>query len=336
MRIIKRRLEILLAAAVLLLAVIWGGIAVSASPAYSVYIGGMPAGFTLNIGGAQVVGLCEVLTQNGSACPARDAEISVGDVIVAFGGMEISSASDIDEALAVTFGKEATLTVYRGGEKLEKNILPVKDRVGGKYRLGVLVRDSVSGIGTVTYIRSDNRRFGALGHAVAMQDGSLMKVAQGDIFRCSIVDVVKGERGKAGELKGLFMSGDRIAEADKNCSEGIFGNFSENFAMENLIKTEISTDVVPGKASIFTTIDGVAPKEYSIGIVKVDAHNRQNKNFVIKITDPELLSNTGGIVQGMSGSPIVQNGKLIGAVTHVFLNDPTRGYGISIANMIDR
>ncbi len=311
------------------------GIVAFAAQAEKVYIGGMPAGFTLNMGGAQVVGLCEVLSEEGPVNPARGAGLNAGDIIIKLGGINISSAADIDEALSVIMGKEAEITFRRKGENLTKRIAAAKDKVGGKYRLGVLIRDSISGIGTVTYIRKSDLRFGSLGHAVAGDDGSLMNVSQGDIFRCSIVDVVKGERGKAGELKGLFMNDGCIAKADKNCSTGIYGHVNKDFDVSELKSVETSSSAVPGKATIYTTIDGIMPKEYSISIVKVDENNKQNKNFVIKITDNELLSNTGGIVQGMSGSPIIQNGKLIGAVTHVFLNDPTRGYGISIVNMIN-
>lgn len=162
----------------------------------------------------------------------------------------------------------------------------------------------------------------------------MLEAGDGNIFRCSIVGVVRGERGRAGELKGLFLNENRVAKADKNCESGIYGNFGKEYDCSGLKTVPIGDEAKPGAASILTTVDGVAPKEYEIGIVKVDAGNRQNKNFVIKITDDELLAQTGGIVQGMSGSPIMQDGKLIGAVTHVFLNDPTRGYGIAISNML--
>lgn len=179
-------------------------------------------------------------------------------------------------------------------------------------------------------------RFASLGHAVADSTGKLMDVDKGSIFQCSIVNVVKGERGRAGELKGLFLNDKSIAAADTNCATGVYGNFNKSYDTSSLKSMRIGEDAQPGKASIFTTIDGVSPKEYSVSIVKVDEGNKQNKNYVIKVTDKELLERTGGIVQGMSGSPIVQDGKLIGAVTHVFLNDPTRGYGISIANMLGK
>ena len=199
-----------------------------------------------------------------------------------------------------------------------------------------MIRDSISGIGTVTYIEKGTLRFASLGHAVADNTGKLMNVEKGNIFQCSIVNVVKGERGRAGELKGLFLNDTSVAVADTNCVTGVYGNFNKNYDTSSLKTMRIGESAQPGKASIYTTVDGVAPKEYSISIVKVDGGNKQNKNYVIKVTDKELLERTGGIVQGMSGSPIIQDGKLVGAVTHVFLNDPTRGYGINISNMLGK
>ena len=307
---------------------------VSAAPA-EVYIGGMPAGFTLGIGGAQVIGTCEVLTREGSSCPAREAQLKAGDVIVEFAGMKVRCAEDIGAALALYRGGEASMTVRKGGETQKKQIEPALDAVTGRYKLGVLIRDSIAGIGTVTYIERGTRRFGALGHAVTGEEGELLSLSgEGSMYRCSIVNVVKGERGKAGELKGLFINDTCVATADKNCASGIYGNFSEEYDLSSLQCAPVGKEAQPGKASILTTTDGTDPKEYSVSIVKVDAQNGQNKNFVLKVTDGELLSQTGGIVQGMSGSPILQNGKLVGAVTHVFLNDPTRGYGIAIENML--
>ena len=297
-------------------------------------LGGMPAGFTLGMGGAQVVGICEILTQSGTVCPARDAGLNVGDVIVQFNGMEIRSAEDMDSALACSDGTKAAVLVKSGETRVSKQIVPAKDMTSGKYKLGILIRDSISGIGTVTYIDPQSRRFGSLGHAVSGEDGALMSLVGGNMYHCSIVSVIRGERGKAGELKGLFLGENRIGTAEKNCETGIYGRFDESYDLSCLQQVPVSGSAAPGKASIYTTINGTSPCEYSISIVKVDAGNGKNKNFVLKVTDERLLSETGGIVQGMSGSPILQGGKLIGAVTHVFLNDPTRGYGIAIERML--
>ena len=317
----------------LFLVVSASSLGVSAQP-LEVYVGGMPAGFTMGLGGAQIVGVCEILTEEGVSCPAREAQLNVGDVILTYGGVQIESAADIDKALSAHGGNSVDICVRREEEEFYKKITPAKDLSCGKYKLGVLIRDSVSGIGTVTYIEKGTRRFGSLGHAVSDEKGQKLTLQGGAIYACSIVNVVRGVRGRAGELKGLFLNESGIATAECNCETGIYGTFSKGYDLSKLPLVETSENACPGKAVIYSTIDGVKPKEYSVSIVKVDTSNRQNKNFVVKITDDELLRETGGIVQGMSGSPILQNGKLIGAITHVFLNDPTRGYGIAIENML--
>lgn len=317
----------------LLIVIAASSLGVSAQP-LEVYVGGMPAGFTMGLGGAQIVGICEILTEDGVSCPARDSQLNVGDVILTYGGVKIESAADIDKALSAHGGSSVEICVRREEEEFCQKITPAKDLSCGKYKLGVLIRDSVSGIGTVTYIEKGTRRFGSLGHAVSDEKGQRLNLQGGAIYACSIVNVVKGVRGRAGELKGLFLNESGIATAEQNCETGIYGTFSESYDLSKLKLVETSESACPGKAVIYSTVDGVTPKEYSVSIVKVDPFNRQNKNFVLKITDDELLKQTGGIVQGMSGSPILQNGKIIGAITHVFLNDPTRGYGIAIENMI--
>ena len=213
-------------------------------------------------------------------------------------------------------------------------IRAVKDSVSNKYKIGILVRESVSGIGTVTYI-DKNGRFGALGHAVVGENNQEMEISNGMVYECNIVGVSKGIRGKAGELRGMFLNDKRLGNAEKLCECGIFGQITEDFSVSELNAVVANSNLVkPGSAYIYSTINGVCPKKYEIEIVKVDKFNKENKNYVIKITDDALISETGGIVQGMSGSPIVQEGKLVGAVTHVFLNDPTRGYGIDIERMM--
>ena len=311
-----KRFSAVLTACILLFIFSCAGTAVFAQKK-EVYIGGMPAGFTMGLGGAQIVGVCEILTEDGTACPARQADLVVGDMILSYGGIKIESAADIDSALAVKGGESAEVVICRDHEEIRKEICPAKDIVCGKYKLGVLIRDSVSGIGTVTYIEKDTLRFGSLGHAVADESGEPMRLNAGSIYRCSIVNVIRGERGKAGELKGLFLNDKGIATADINCGSGIFGNFEKDYDFASLELAEISLNAQPGNAVIYTTVDGVTPQKYSIQIVKSDISNRQNKNFVIRITDKNLLDVSGGIVQGMSGSPILQDGKLVGAVTHV-------------------
>ena len=227
------------------------------------------------------------------------------------------------------------MDVLRGAENLQLTVNAVKEKQTNRYKIGVLVRESVSGIGTVTYIDKNSGRFGALGHSVVGENNQEMQISDGSVYECSIVGVCKGVRGKAGELRGLFLNDKHFGSAEKLCDCGIFGQICSEFTVDDLTEAVASSaGARPGNAYIYSTVSGVSPKRYEIEIVKVDKNNRENKNYVIKITDDELIAETGGIVQGMSGSPIMQEGKLVGAVTHVFLNDPTRGYGIDIEQML--
>lgn len=293
-----------------------------------VYLGGMPAGFSMYTRGAYVVGISDVITENGLKSPAKDSGIKIGDVILSIDNFEINNANDIEIALR-TYG-DKTLSIKRLGEVNKIILTPAVDMLG-KQKLGVFVRDNVSGIGTVSFIDGD--RFASLGHPVIDENGEIMEIVKGEMFLCNISGYVKGERGKPGELRGVFVKNKVVAKIDKNLYCGVYGEII-NYNCSDLTKIEIGKAKM-GDASIFTTIDGDKPKEYSISIIKVE-DNDDCKNFVIKINDKRLLNTTGGIIQGMSGSPIVQDGKLVGAVTHVFINDPMRGFGISIDNMINR
>lgn len=301
----------------------------------TVYVGGMSAGFTLKTGAAQVIGTCEVITENGFCAPAARAGLRAGDTIKKVGGINVETVTELNEIINESKGKSLIFVVERGEKDVSVEIQPVKDKNTGRYKIGVLVRDCVSGIGTVTYIDENSGRFGSLGHSVTGENNREMEVLEGAVYECSIVGVSKGMRGKAGELRGMFLTDKNIGNAEKLCNCGIFGQVSAEFEMDDLMRTVASSDEVqPGSACIYSTVNGIEPKRYEIEIVKVDKRNKEHKNYVIKITDEELIAETGGIVQGMSGSPILQNGKLVGAVTHVFLNDPTRGYGIDIEVML--
>ncbi len=303
-------------------------------PEKTVYVGGMSAGFTLKTGGAQVIGLSEVQTESGSVSPAKKAGLRTGDIIRKVGGIQIENLTDLNEIVNKSKGNPLIFEINRGNEELSLEVQPQKEKNSGKYKVGVLIRDSVSGIGTVTYIDKEGR-FGSLGHSVTGENHSEMQIYSGAVYECNIVSVCKGVRGKAGELRGMFLNDKQLGNAEKLCNCGIFGQISNEFVVDELMSAVASSQAVtPGKAYIYSTVNGVSPKKYEIEIVKVDKNNRENKNFVLKITDEALISETGGIVQGMSGSPIIQKDKLVGAVTHVFLNDPTRGYGIDIERML--
>ncbi|MBE5744578.1 MAG: SpoIVB peptidase [Clostridiales bacterium] len=300
----------------------------------TVYIGGMTAGFTLKSGGVQVVGLSEVKTDNGLRSPSLNAGLRTGDKIIKVNDIAIDSIEMLNKAVEKSKGKEISITLERNNETINISLSPVKDKTSNQYKIGILARDSVSGIGTVTYVDKTNNRFGALGHSVVGENKQELKIAESYIYSCSIVGVSKGVRGKAGELRGMFLNDKTLGKAEKLCHCGIYGTISSDFPTDNLKRTVIdSKSVAPGKAFIYSTINGTQPQRYDIEIVKVDKNNKENKNYVIKITDSALIEQTGGIVQGMSGSPIIQNNKLVGAITHVFVNDPTRGYGIDIETM---
>ena len=300
-----------------------------------VCVGGQAAGFTLKTGEVQVIGICEVLSNDGMESPARNAGLRAGDCIVRIDGKKIESVEELNEIIEKSKGKPLNIEIKRNGEIITRKIQPIKDKATEKQKIGVLVRDCVSGIGTITYFDKKSGRFGALGHSVCNENKEEMQIKGGVVYECSIVGINKGARGKAGELRGMFLNGKCFGNAQKLCNCGIFGEISEDFKYINAESAVASSNgVKPGKAYIYSTINGVCPKKYDVEIVKVDKFNRENKNYVVKITDEELISETGGIVQGMSGSPIIQEDKLVGAITHVFLNDPTRGYGINIETML--
>ncbi|MGN1060359.1 MAG: SpoIVB peptidase S55 domain-containing protein [Candidatus Coproplasma sp.] len=300
------------------------------------YLGGFPAGFILNTQNVEVIGLCEIDTEDGAKCPARDSGIMPGDTIKQINGINITSVSKLTATLSEDFSVYK-FDIERGDQQFKTELLPVKDKKNGKKHFGMLVRDSLNGIGTVTYINKSNLTFGSLGHPVADSNGKLIGINGGTMYGCSIYDVKKGLRGNPGELKGIFDNGVMMGLITNNTTCGIFGKISSDYDFSSLkkIKKGDISQVEMGKAYIYSTLSGKTSEQYEISIIKIEENNKENKNFIIKINDKRLLEKAGGIVQGMSGSPIVQNGKLIGAVTHVFINDPTRGYGISIDNMIN-
>ena len=312
-------------------------VAANAAEADQYYIGGMTAGFMLSADGTEIIGLSEVAAEDGLHRPAEDAGIHIGDTIVAVDGIAIKTIADLNAAFERSGGKTVKLTIKRKGDSAEVEVTPVKDKKTGKFKIGVLIRDTLAGIGTVTYINKATYRFGALGHGVTDENRNALGIADAKVYLCSVIGVNKGMRGRAGELRGLFLNDTAIGTAEKVCDTGLYGTFDKKYDFSHCELVDIAplSEATIGKAVIYSTVDGACPQKYEISIAKVDEGNRENKNFVIKVTDEHLLAETGGIVQGMSGSPIVQNGKLIGAVTHVFLNDPTRGYGIGIEKMLE-
>ncbi len=263
-----------------------------------------------------------------------------GDYITAVDHREVSGKKELLEAVAEISGDRVILTVRRGDETMDIKINPV-EYAPDEYRLGIWVRDNVQGLGTVTFL-TEQSRFGALGHGIHDTDTSvLMSIADGTVYRTSIQDIIRGADGSPGSMEGIIVYNNYnvLGTIDKNTEAGIYGTIDridELFEEQIPIETAGKDEIVTGPATVRCFIDNEL-KEYEIRVTDIDMSGTEiNKGLVIQVTDPELLEKTGGIIQGMSGSPIIQNGKLIGAVTHVFVQDSTMGYGIFIENMLDQ
>lgn len=300
-----------------------------------VKIGGRPIGISINAGGLIVLGKSEVLTENGTTDPAAKSGLQVGDVITKVDGNRVSSIFQLKKMLE-NAGETVGLTVKRGDDSFETHIKPEIDSLTAQKKLGLLLKEDVGGVGTLTFVTTDGK-FGALGHYIADGDSGLSReLSSGHIYATSIDGVIKGERGQAGGLVAdVNRLSDPIGDIKKNTQIGIFGDFTADYDGA-LFRIAESGEAKMGPAKVFTTIDGTQPKFYDIDIVKVVPQSEAGeKGMVIAVRDKELLEKTGGIVQGMSGSPIVQDGILIGAVTHVFVQDPTRGYAVHSRFMYD-
>ncbi len=294
------------------------------------YPGGMPFGVKIQIKGLQVVKF------NEGNSPARSAGIKPGDLITKVNNIEIESIENFSNLINKSNGKDITITVVRNDKEINFKVKPIYDSDEGKYKTGVWIKDSTSGIGTVTFINPENNAFGGLGHGICdSYTGKVIELSRGTVLDVKINGVLKGQIGKAGELKGTFNT-KKIGTLNKNSACGVFGFLSSMpTAPENKLKLCPKNEVKASNAYIWCTLSDEAPQKYSIQISDIDLSNGGYKNFKIKITDKRLLERSGGIVQGMSGSPIIQDGRLVGAVTHVLINDPTEGYGIFIENMLN-
>ncbi len=263
---------------------------------------------------------------------AKAGGLQVGDEILAIDGVTIDDAADVKQALEQSDGR-VTLRVLRGDKEQKLCLTPAITTEGP--RLGVYLRQGVTGIGTVTWYDPASGQFGTLGHGVNDPKGELVKMTSGRVYRASVLSVKQGKCGKPGQLCGGVDGGCALGSLQKNTARGVFGTVESPWsgkALEVARRDEIKT----GAATIYSTVSGNTMQEYSVEILKTYPTGREDgRNLLIRVTDPKLLDATGGIVQGMSGSPIIQNGKLVGAVTHVLVNDPTTGYGIFIENMLD-
>lgn len=301
------------------------------------YPGGNVVGIKLQTNGPLVVGFSDIENEEQKPySPSKESGINLGDVILAINEIEINSSEFLAETLNSLKLDELDVKIERDGKILYKKVKPVKTS-DGKNKIGLWVRDSTAGIGTVTFIDPETGLYGALGHPITDVDtGDIIKISKGNIVNSSIVNVKRGEKGNPGELKGVFINDDiKLGNVKHNTKYGIFGEYSlENFYGEKL-GIALKDEIQEGPAKIISTIDNDEPKMYDVVIEKLlQQDNPSSKSMIIKVVDEELLEKTGGIVQGMSGSPIIQNNKLVGAVTHVLVNKPDTGYGIYIEWML--
>jgi len=296
--------------------------------------GGDVIGLQIETEGILVLGTGTVTLKDGTSAEPAKGRLYSGDYIIGINGKTGIGRQDLLDSVNSTM---IELLVNRAGEQIKVQIQPVQD-YSGKYKLGVWIRTDAQGIGTVTYVTS-NGKFGALGHGITDVDtGLLMEIGKGKLFDAEVLSVVKGKNGTPGEIIGIIrQSGiSVIGEINENCNKGIYGQMRLGMVNETeAVPVALKQDIELGAATILCQVDSEV-REYEIEIERIElGRTNDNKGLVIHITDEDLLKKTGGIVQGMSGSPIMQNGKLIGAVTHVLVNDPTRGYGIFIENMLE-
>ena len=297
--------------------------------------GGMPFGVKFYTDGVMVVGFCDIDTGKGSVNPATRAGLRQKDVILKINGEDIKGAADMTERIEASGGKPLKLFCRRGNKEFETTLTPVLSAAEGQYKTGIWVRDSGAGIGTVTFLFPDSGAFAGLGHGICDADtGALVQMRKGAVSDVTISSVVKGAAGAPGELKGHFNPG-RSGALLGNSACGVWGVFSEvpDLSCEPM-PIGLRDDLREGDAYILCTATGEKAQKYDIRISNVKRDAKGSKCFTVTVTDPDLLALTGGIVQGMSGSPIIQDGKLVGAVTHVLINDPTTGYGIFLENML--
>ena len=296
---------------------------------------GNPFGMKIYTEGVLVIETGEVDNGNGIVEPAKLADIKVGDYIKSVNGTPISCNEDLSEFVLNSGGNSLKLEVVRNGKTFNTQITPIMS-VEGIYRVGIWVRDSSAGIGTLTFYSPSTNVVCGLGHGICDSDtNSLLSVHSGELVAAQIVSVDKGSAGTPGELKGKFTY-HTIADIALNTDMGVYGNLYGEINTANLTQIALRQDVKEGDAQILCTVEGDTPKLYSCTVKKRNSsYTSETQNLVVTVTDSALINATGGIVQGMSGSPILQNGKLVGAVTHVLVDDPTKGYAIFAENMLE-
>ena len=293
----------------------------------SVAVSGQSFGIKLFTKGVLVISPAEVITEHGSKNPAADVGITAGDIITAVNGKKVTTCAEVSSAFENSNGESVIVSIKRGDEEKSVCITPVLSSATGTYKAGLWIRDSSAGIGTITYY-DKNGNFASLGHGICDVDTStLMPMLEGEAVESKIIGFSSAEKGKAGELYGVL--GDKsIGQIKINCEKGVYGTGRDDVSSLKFIETALPDEIKRGEARLLCEIDESGVKEFSVEIVFISKLGTGNKDMIVKITDERLIKNIGGILQGMSGSPIIQNGKFIGALTHVFLNKPNYGYAV--------
>lgn len=335
-----RTLLLLAAAVVMTVALVPGAQAAESqnSAPRSVIPLGRAVGIKLFAQGVLVVGLSDITTDQGLASPARACGLQEGDVITHINDAQVSSIEEVQTILQDLEGQEMELTVLRDEESQEVTTRAAQCSTDVAYKLGAWIRDSMAGIGTLTFVDPETGLFGTLGHGINDVDTAvLMKLQSGAITPASVAGVVKGVNGRPGELRGAFSSSQDLGTLYANTESGVFGHLQDPGTFTGTpVPVATAEEVHTGQATILANVAGTEVEEYTVEILKVYSNTSDTRDLMLRVTDPRLLEKTGGIVQGMSGSPILQDGKLVGAVTHVLIDHADRGYGILAQNMLDQ
>ena len=308
---------------------------VSYSKPQTVYVSGESFGIKLYTDGVIVVGTKDVETDNGTCNPAAEAGIEKGDIIISINDVKVTSSIQVEDIFNDNNGKAYKIKVKRNGSYKTFSLSPVYSSQAGCYKVGIWVRDSTAGIGTITFYNPENNSLGALGHPITDVDtNEIMPILNGEAVKANVTKLYKSTSGEAGSICCDFTN-DIIGTLSTNSAGGIYGKYTADIDESRPYQVATAQEVEKGQAQILCTLDGSGPQLYTVEITKISYRNSDEKNMVIKVTDDSLLNKTGGIVQGMSGSPIIQNGKLIGALTHVIVDNPEKGYGIFAETMLE-
>lgn len=300
--------------------------------AYSDYIvaGGENIGIELNSKGVIIVGTYEVNGIN----PAKEANLRAGDKIIKINNKDVINIEEMLKVIENSNNKSNVKITYLRGNKTNDTSLKLSKSNDNIYKTGLYVKDSISGVGTLTFIDPNTKLFGALGHEIIEKNtGQKLEIKDGKIYSSTVTGITRSDIGKPGEKAARYDSSDIFGNVKENTTSGIFGNYTSTIPDKKLYKVAKEDEVKTGNATIFTVIDGNTIESFAINILRINKNT--TKNILFEITDSRLLKNTGGIVQGMSGSPIIQDNFIVGAVTHVVVDDPTKGYGIFITTMLE-